>query len=227
MADAAYIPSGLTDKQASVFQTLMQQPRDRRIFTISLMSMEDRAVFNKLWRIYARPNQLAPTVNPKTNKNDWMTWLLRAGRGFGKTRAGAGWIHERAMQVNGRMMALVARTPADARDFMIYGKGGIITNAPDYELPEYIVSARALYWPNGSKATIFSDEVPDQLRGFSGDTAWIDELAKFEHPQDTWDNLLFGMREKSTDQPRILITTTPRPLQIIRNIEQQEDTVVI
>jgi phage terminase large subunit-like protein len=82
-------------------------------------------------------------------------------------------------------------------------------------------------WPNGSHATIYSDEVPDQLRGFSGDTAWLDEMGKWRNPQDTWDNLQFGMREKSTDRPRCLITTTPRPIPIMRYIERLDTTKVV
>jgi phage terminase large subunit-like protein len=93
--------------------------------------------------------------------------------------------------------------------------------------PSYEPSKRRLTWSNGSWATIYSDETPDQLRGFSGMTAWVDEMAKFENPMDTWDNLQFGMREPSGDRPRVLITTTPRPLAIIRQIEALATTRVV
>lgn len=172
------------------------------------------------WRFWARPEQLPPA-------KDWATWVIRAGRGFGKTRSGAGWVHERAYEYPGRWMAFVARTPADARDYMIEGPGGLLKNTPPHQRPHYEVSKRRVTWPNGSWATIYSDDQPDQLRGFSGDTAWLDEFAKFKHPEECWDNLAFGMREASNDRPRKLITTTPRPIKVMRQIEAARGTVVI
>ena len=131
------------------------------------------------------------------------------------------------MQQPGRWMALVARTPADARDYNIEGPGGLLRNTPEPERPHYEPSKRRLTWPNDAWATIYSDDEPDQLRGFSGDTAVLDEFAKWKHPRDCWDNLQFGMREASGDQPRQLITTTPRPLAILREIEALVSTVVV
>lgn len=157
----------------------------------------------------------------------WATWVLRAGRGFGKTRSGGGFVHERAMQFPGRWMALIARNSADARDYMIEGPGGLLKNTAPEERPVFEVSKRRVTWPNGSWATIYTDEDPDQIRGFSGDTAWLDEFAKYKHPEDVWNNLEFGMREASTDQPRKIITTTPRPLKVLKRIEQMADTVVV
>lgn len=117
---------------------------------------------------------------------------------------------------------------------MVEGPGGILRHAPLWCLnaprgpwPKYEPSKRRITWPNGSWATIFSSEEPDQLRGFSGDTAWIDELAKFTNPRECWDNLQFGMREVSNDQPRICITSTPRPLPLLEEIEEQKGTVTI
>lgn len=136
-------------------------------------------------------------------------------------------MHKRAMEKPGRWIALVARTPADARDYMIEGPGGILKNVPPWEAPEYEPSKRRLTWPNGSWATIYSDDEPDQVRGFSGDTAWLDEFGKYKHPREVWDNLQFGMREASNDQPRTLITMTPKPLSVIKEIEADPSTVVV
>ena len=136
-------------------------------------------------------------------------------------------MHERAMEHPGRWIALVARTPADARDYMIEGPGGILKNTHPRERPLYEVSKRRVTWPNRSWATIYSDEEPDQLRGFSGDTAWLDEFCKFQNVAETWNNLQFGMREKSNDRPRVLVTTTPRPTPILIQIERLPSTVVI
>lgn len=127
----------------------------------------------------------------------------------------------------GRWLALVARTPADARDHLIESPGGILRNVPPHERPTYEPSKRRLTWPNGSFATVYSDEQPDQLRGFSGDSAALDEFAKWRHPRESWDMLQFGMREASSDRPRIVIATTPRPLSILREIEGRPSTVVV
>lgn len=170
------------------------------------------------WRFWARPKQLPPP-------GDWATWILRAGRGFGKTRSGGGWVHERAMEFPGRWIALIARNAADARDYMIEGPGGILKNTKPKDRPIFEVSKRRVTWPNGSWGTVYTDEDPDQIRGFSGDTAWLDEFAKYRHAEDVWSNLEFGMREVSTDQPRKVITTTPRPLAILRRIIKANDSV--
>lgn len=193
--------------------------RDRTKILLDLSEERARHLLYD-WRFWARPKQLPPP-------GEWSTWVVRAGRGFGKTRAGSGWFHERAMQAPGRWMAMIARTPADAREYQIEGPGGVLRNTPPDERPLYEPSKRRLTWPNGSWATIYSDEEPDQLRGFSGDTAWLDEFAKFKHAQETWDNLQFGMREASNDHPRTLITTTPRPIPQLKAIEQLPGTVVV
>jgi phage terminase large subunit-like protein len=131
------------------------------------------------------------------------------------------------MEYPGRWIALVAKTPADARDYMIEGPGGLLKNTAPWQRPLYESSKRRITWPNGSWATIYSDEEPDQTRGYSGDTAWLDELAKFRNAKDTWDNLNFGMREASTDRPRKLVTTTPRPIPMLREIMRLDTTRVI
>lgn len=201
---------------AELLASLPATERERQLDEIDKAT---KAYLLHYWRFWARPKQIAPG-------GDWGVWIIRAGRGFGKTRSGAGWVHERAMEEK-RWIALVANTPADARDFMIEGPGGILKNTPLHERPEYEPSKRRLTWPNESWATIYSAEKPDQLRGYSGDTAWLDEFAKWTNPRECWDMLQFGMREASTDRPRRLITTTPRPLQILSEIEKLPSTIVV
>jgi hypothetical protein len=131
------------------------------------------------------------------------------------------------MDYPGRWCALVGKTPADVRDYMLEGPGGLLKNTNPHERPRYEPSNRRLEWPNGSWATIYSSEEPDQLRGFSGDTAWLDEFGKYTNPREVWDNLQFGMREISSDQPRVCITTTPRPLPILEEIEAKSTTITV
>lgn len=175
------------------------------------------------WAFWARPKQLPPP-------GDWFLWLLLAGRGFGKTATGRGWVHERAMQEK-RWIALIAKTPADARDVMIEGPAGFCDragkNIAAAERPVYEPSKRRLSWPTGSWATIYSSEDPEQLRGYSGDTAWADEVGKYDNPEAVWDNLLFGMRECSADQPRVLMTTTPKPGAFLTGLAKRDSTRLV
>ena len=217
-------PTAFPGSQAELLASLPEP--EWRAFLATLTGTELRVVEHD-WRFWARPKQLPPP-------GDWLTWVLRTGRGFGKTRAGAGWVHERAEESPGRWMAFVAKTPADARDYMMEGPGGVMRNrplwcidAPGGPWPLYEPSKRRLTWPNESWATIYSSEEPDGLRGFSGDTAWVDEFAKYRNPREVWDNLQFGMREASADRPRVFISTTPRPVPILTEIEERSATVVV
>lgn len=210
----------LTSATASQAELLALLPESERRQVLADLSPAELEALEYDWRFWARPKQLPPP-------GGWLTWVIRAGRGFGKTRTGSGWVHQRAMEVSRRWLALVAKTPADARDFMIEGPGGILRNAPPGERPIYEPSKRRVTWPNESWATIYSAQEADQLRGYSGDTAWLDEFAKYANPREVWDNLQFGMREASTDQPRVLITTTPRPLPLLEEIEERKTTVVV
>jgi len=204
----------------SVAERIATMPDPEREEFWGGMSDQEVAILDWDWRFWARPKQLAPD-------GDWLTWIVRAGRGFGKTRTGSGWVHERAMEEPGRWIAMVAKTPADARDYMIEGPGGLLKNTPPEQRPAYYPSNRRVVWPNESWATIYSSEDPDQLRGFSGDTGWFDELAKYKNPRECWDNLQFGMREVSADQPRVLITTTPRPIPLLEEIENKPASVTV
>lgn len=169
-----------------------------------------------MWDFWARKEQLAPT------HREWTVWALIAGRGFGKTRTGAEWIIKR--QKNGaKRIAIVAETAADARDVMVEGEAGILACAPPWNTPIYMPSKRRLEWPNGAVAFTYSAEEPDQLRGPAHDTAWCDEIAKWRYP-DTWDQLMFGLRLGSN--PQVVVTTTPRPIKLIRDLLADPDTVV-
>lgn len=173
------------------------------------------------WRHQARPEQLAPS-------GDWFAWMILAGRGFGKTRTGAEWVRENICGSTPlspgkyKHVALIAETAADARDVMVGdGKGpgegsGLLQVHPKDFMPVYESSKRRLTWKNGATATLYNATEPDQLRGPQHDAAWCDELAKWAHAQDTYDQLQFGLRLGV--QPRMLITTTPKPIKLIKTI---------
>ena len=158
------------------------------------------------WPYRARPEQLPPP-------GDWRVWLLLAGRGFGKTRTGGELVRARVAAHTARRIALVAPTAADARDVMVEGESGLLVIAPPTERPLYEPSKRRLTWPNGAVATLFSADEPERLRGPQHDFAWCDELAAWRYPA-AWDMLMFGLR--LGDDPRAVVTTTPRPTKLIR-----------
>jgi len=168
------------------------------------------------WSVWGRPDQQPPP-------GAWRTWLILAGRGWGKTRTGAEWVRSIVSTGRARRVALVARTAADVRDVIVEGQSGILAISPPHERPTWEPSRRRLTWPNGAQATTYSAEEPDQLRGPQHDLAWTDELAAWRYP-DAWDQLRFGLR--LGDHPRVCVTTTPRPTKIIRDLMASPDTVV-
>lgn len=159
------------------------------------------------WRQVARSNQIAP-------EGDWWLWLILAGRGFGKTRTGAEWVHENVDRV-GRWH-FVAPTASDARDTMVEGESGLLATAPPGKRPIYEPSKRRLTWPNGSSGLLFSAEEPERLRGPQCEGFWADELAAWKYLRETWDQLMFGFR--LGDHPRGVVTTTPKPVELIREL---------
>jgi len=168
------------------------------------------------WRFNRHLAQMPP-------EGDWRVWLLMGGRGSGKTRAGAEWVHEIANARPDIRIALVAETLGDAREVMIDGVSGICRIARRGR-PEFEASRRRLVWPNGSIAQIYSSEDPESLRGPQFHLAWCDELGKWKHAQETWDMLQFGLR--LGDDPRVLVTTTPRPVPLLRALAGDPKTAV-
>tara|TARA_R110000824_G_scaffold257379_2_gene446334 strand:- start:4976 stop:6160 length:1185 start_codon:yes stop_codon:yes gene_type:complete len=156
-------------------------------------------------------------------EGDFRIWLILAGRGFGKTRSGAEWIRERVKSGKAKHIALIGRTAADVRDVMVNGPSGLLSCCPPDERPVYEPSRRRIVWPNGAVAQTFSSQKPDQLRGPQMDTAWCDELAAWEYPYDTWDQLMFGLR---LGDPKCVVTTTPRPIQLLRDLIKSERVAI-
>jgi phage terminase large subunit-like protein len=182
------------------------------------------------WSFWGRPAQHEPTTNPRMADGSWTTWLILAGRGYGKTRAGSEWVRSvmtgKTPHSRGRYgrLAIIGETSADCRDVLVEGDGGILAVHPPAFRPAYTRSLRKLEWPNGATAHLYNAVEPDQLRGPEHEAAWCDELAKWRYVQETWDQLQFGLR--LGDDPRQLVTTTPRPIQIIRDLKKDPRTVV-
>ena len=158
---------------------------------------------------WAQPGQQAP------RGVDWRIWLIRAGRGFGKTRAGAEWVTAIADDPEATI-ALVGATAADVRRVMIEGPSGLRAVAKIGKTPRYTISRGEIRWPNGARAFVYSADVPDQLRGPEHHVAWCDELAKWRRGDAAWDNLMMGMRRGP--HPHVLVTTTPRPTNLMKRV---------
>jgi phage terminase large subunit-like protein len=210
-------------EQVSLAQILANMPEDERAEALSKLSKRALAALKYDWNFWARPNQLEP-------EGDWTTWLILAGRGFGKTRTGAEtirkWVSGSTPLSGGRCsrIALVAETAPDARDVMVEGPAGLLACHPKDFRPTYYPSKRMVEWPNGATALMFNAVEPDQLRGPQFDAAWCDELAKWRYAAQTFDQLQFGLR--LGDHPRQIITTTPRPIPVVRRLMADPDTVV-
>lgn len=158
-------------------------------------------------------------------------WCILAGRGWGKTRTATENI---ARMLRGRtpliapegapaMMTIVADTPFDMRQYTVEGPSGFLNVGPPEWRPYYSPANKTLLWPNGTKALLFSAEDPETLRGASGSFFWWDELAKAKQARAGWDNMMFGMRE---GDPRGIVTTTPRPTELLKDIVRRPSTVV-
>jgi phage terminase large subunit-like protein len=168
------------------------------------------------WEWRARKKQLPPP-------GDWLTWHLRAGRGFGKSRCGAEWVRWKVERDGCIRGALVAATAADARDVMVEGPSGILAVCPPWNRPLYEPSKRRITWPNGAQCAVYSAEEPDRLRGPQHDFCWADELAAWAQLQETWDMLQFGLRQGA--HPQACITSTPRGLKFLRDLDADPSTV--
>lgn len=159
-----------------------------------------------------RPEQTPPP-------GDWRIWLFMGGRGVGKTRTGAEWTTASAR--DHPLVNIIGPTADDARDIMIEGESGILESAPAAFRPRYIPSKRRLEWPNGAKSLIFTADEPERLRGKQHMRLWCDEAASWRYPE-AWDQAMFGLRLGR--DPRALVTTTPKPVRLIRDLRAQIPT---
>lgn len=168
---------------------------------------------------WARKNQVPPA-------GDWTHWLVLAGRGFGKTRTGAETVRKWASKPLPGPIHLIAPTAADIRKVMIEGPtGGLLSCYPPDDRPNYEPSkGHLLTWPNGNVGYCFSADEPERLRGPQCCRFWADELASWRFGEDAWDNLQFGFR--IGDELRGIITTTPKPIDLLRSIIKDSATVV-
>ena len=168
------------------------------------------------WPMWARAAQLPPP-------GDWRVWLIMAGRGFGKTRAGSEWVRMVAERDHTARIALVAASLHEARSVMVEGESGLMAVCPPHLRPRYEPSLRRIVWPGGAQALLYSAAEAEALRGPQHSHAWCDEIAKWEDNQGQarrcWDNLMLGLRLGAA--PQIVATTTPRAVPLVRRLMAQ------
>lgn len=191
----------------SVAERLASLSPDERVKVLAGLTNAEAEALLHDWRGFnARPNQIMPD-------GDWDIWMVLAGRGFGKTRTGAEAVREVVANNTAERIGLVAETAADARDVMV---AELLRIFPADQRPVYTKSNRCVEFQNGAKAFTYNAVEPDQLRGPQHDFMWHDELAKWRYARETWDQAQFGLRLGR--HPRQIVTTTPRPIELVKAI---------
>lgn len=182
-------------------------PEERkRLYLESSRAIRD-ALDELEWPATARREQLPPD-------GAWRFWLLQTGRGWGKTRTGSEFVSGEARAGRARRIALIERTPKDARETMIDGDSGLLHVGPPGNRPRWEAQRGRLIWPNGSIARVFTAAEPNDVRGFQSDLVWGEEVAAWKAPE-TFDQALFGLR---LGLARGIFTTTPKRSPLLRRI---------
>ena len=196
-----------------LLEFLLELDEPERLIRLRSLTDAQKEEFSTHWKLWARSTQLPPPGN-------WRTWLIMAGRGFGKTRAGAEWVRAIADAQPDARIALVGASLGEARAVMVEGESGLLAVCPPDRTPVFEPSLRRLSWPNGAQASIYSALEPEALRGPQHSHAWCDEIAKWDNAtaraDRAWDNLLLGLR--LGEEPRLLATTTPRAVPLLHRV---------
>ena len=198
---------------------LLKLAPEARLDWYASLSKGDAHAIARYWPLWARAEQMPPT-------SDWHTWLICAGRGFGKTRAGAEWVRMLARTDRHARIALVGASLAEVRSVMIEGESGILAVSPPDYAPQWEPSLRRLSWPGGARGYCYSGAEPEALRGPQHSHAWCDEIAKWDNAGErataAWDNLQMGLR--LGEHPRVAATTTPRAVPLVLRLLDEAET---
>ena len=206
----------------SLADTLALQPVEAQRKFLNSLSQRELAALPFRWDFNGRPEQFEPAGN-------WSIWVVCCGRGYGKTRLGSEWVRSQMCGATPlapgkcRRMAIIGETAKDLREVIARGTSGVLAVHPPEFRPTYTEKG-GFVWPNGATALLYNGTEPDQLRGPNFDGAWCDELAKYRYAEETWDMLQFALRIGTN--PRQLVTTTPRPIPILKRIMARPDTYV-
>jgi phage terminase large subunit-like protein len=206
---------------SSLASELLRLDAPERHAALAAMNKRQLRSLAPYWRLWAHAGQVPPA-------HGWHTWLIMAGRGYGKTRAGAEWIRELAESDPTARFALVGASLGEARRVMVEGPSGLLAIAQPRQRPVFEPSKRELTWPRGAVATLYSAGEPESLRGPQHSHAWCDEVAKWEQSggraESAWDNLLLGLRLGRS--PQVVATTTPRAVPLLKRLLGQREVIV-
>jgi phage terminase large subunit-like protein len=193
---------------ALIRKLALRSPAERAEVIEGLSQTDQRAIAEN-WPSQGHAGQREP-------EGEWRTWLIMAGRGFGKTRAGAEWVLARARSHPRSRIALIGGSIDEVAKVMVEGESGILASARAHERLVWRPSTGKLRLPGDGLATAYSGANPGRLRGPQHHFAWADEIAKWARPEETWDNLQLGLR--LGDRARAIVTTTPAPTPFMRRL---------
>lgn len=195
-----------------LLRELAMLPEAERARVVRKLSFPQARELLERWPMWAHDGQLEPGGDP-------MVWMVMAGRGFGKTRAGAEWLSEMARRTPDGRFALVGATIGEVQRVMIEGPSGLIAVARTGETVRWVASKGEVHFASGAVAYAYSAEAAEALRWPEHHAAWCDELGKWRPhcSARAWDNLMMGMRKGA--HPRVLVTTTPRANRLVRRVE--------
>jgi phage terminase large subunit-like protein len=203
-------------RPSAAVASLAALPEPERIEAVRRLSWPAARELLARWSEWAHEGQRPP------RGEDWRVWLLMAGRGFGKTRAGSEYVSACA-RADGRLrIALAGATMDDVRKVMVEGESGLLAVAREGEALRWTPHLGELVFPSGAIAFAYSGANPERLRGPEHHLAWCDELAKWAYAEASWTNLMLGLR--LGERPRVLVTTTPRPIPLLRRLIEEAAT---
>ena len=211
----------------SIRELIQQKPKAERQNWIDSQPEElIHELHRKPWWYIGRPEQQEPEGN-------WNVWLILSGRGWGKTRTGAEWLARQVLDnptaPDGAptQWAIIAPTFGDAKNICVEGPSGFIkalehrglVNNDDYI---YNKSSHKIIFKDGQKVHTFGADSPDAGRGLNLSGAWLDELAMWQYPYETWtEGLAPALR--IGERPRVVVTTTPKPIKLLRDWTTRTD----
>ncbi len=170
------------------------------------------------WWFWGRVNQQLP-------RDPFLFLVALAGRGWGKTRFGAEGVREWARTPTERIL-LIGPTAADVRDTMIEGPSGLLSCYPPDRRPVYNPSRHLIHFPSGAIGITRSADEPERLRGPQFTKFWADEPCAWNYLKEAWDQISFGFRLR-TARLQGLLTTTPKPLDVLKRIIANPKTITI
>jgi predicted phage terminase large subunit-like protein len=193
-------------------------PELERLEILSSLTDEQSYTLQYDWDFWGRPEQLPPA---QWGQAGCFIWMIRTGRGWGKNRTATETFINVVRYDGYKYPSLVGATADEVRDVMINGESGILKCAPPDFYPDYIPSLKKLIWPNKVETHIYYGSEPSKGRGPQSDFLWFDEIAKYQFPEETFDNLMLGLR--LGPNPLCIVTSTPRPTRFLMDLEKRTD----